>query len=137
MGNRVRRAGRTMSRRFAILAVLCAPVEVRTEAPREMIGRLKDPDVRTRRLAAEELGKQKADAAVAPLAESLHDDDESVRQAAADALVRIGPKSVPALSKALRHPNESSRLRPAPALGRPAPPAEEAPPALTVALADT
>lgn len=87
----------------------------------ELIKRLQDPDAGVRRLAAERLGKQKAEAAIPAIAELLKDRDRAVRNAAAEALVEIGPKSVPALAKALSYPDEPSRLAALDALGDLAP----------------
>src|SRR5262245_5408270 len=63
--------------------------------------RLKDPDAKVRRLAAEALGKQKAAETVPALAAVLKDPEAAVRAAAVDALVAIGPKAVPALATSL------------------------------------
>ena len=98
----------------------------RAETPEELIGRLKDPEPRARRLAAEALGKQKVEAAAPALAELLRDSDAGVRGAAADALGRIGPKAVPALVAALRHPEAPGRLLALTALRRMAPKTKEA-----------
>jgi HEAT repeat protein len=76
----------------------------------ELLLRLQDPNARTRRLAAEALGKKKDEAAIEPLILVLKDSDRSVRAAAQDALVRIGPKVVPALTRALSDGSELARL---------------------------
>lgn len=54
-----------------------------------LIGRLKDPDFFIRRWVAEDLGEREAEAAVPPLVDLLEDDEESVRQAAVQALRKI------------------------------------------------
>jgi HEAT repeat protein len=67
----------------------------------ELLQQLKDPDTRTRRLAAEALGKQKVEAAVPALVDLLKDKNVGVRDAAIKALAAIGPKSVSALAGVL------------------------------------
>lgn len=61
----------------------------------------------------------------------------TVQQAAADALARIGPPSVPALTDALSDPDPLVRLEATHALARMGPPAKPAVPKLIVALGDS
>lgn len=81
------------------LVFLIAPLSLGAYAdlPDEVLRDLKDPAPRVRQLAAEAAGKKKLEAAAPLLGELLADKDTGVQQAAADALVRIGPKAVPAL----------------------------------------
>lgn len=111
------------------------------QTPEELTQRLKHPEPRVRRLAAEALGKQKVEAAIPGLADLLKDLDADVRGAAAEALERIGAKAVPALVGALSYPEETSRLAALNALGHLAPTVKEAQAketltALTTALRD-
>src|SRR5262249_37321244 len=79
---------------------------------KELIQQLGAPEARTRRLAAEALGKMGPDAAAAipELAAVLRDKQRPVVEAAMEALARIGPKSVPALADALKDNDEAVRL---------------------------
>jgi HEAT repeat protein len=120
----------------ACLVTLIVVSSAVAQSSEELIKRLKDPDARTRRLAAEALGSQKVEAAVSDLAALLKDRETSVRKAAADALVAIGPRGVPALADALSFPDEASRLEAVTALRRCGPAAKEAVPALATALKD-
>lgn len=106
------------------------------QSPDELIQRLKDPEARSRRLAAEALGKGKVTAAIPALAELLKDKESSVRQAAADALVRLSPKGIAALAGALAYPEAESRLVAVTALRRCGPAGKEALTALMAALKD-
>jgi HEAT repeat protein len=119
---------------LGIVAVLAA-VPALGQAPGDLVKQLKSPDAKTRRLAAESLGKQKMTTAIPALAELLKD-EFAVREAAAGALVRMGPKAVPALAAALKFPDEISRLAALRALRILGPDAREALPALIAALKD-
>ena len=68
-----------------------------------LIERLRDSDVRTRCLAARDLGKTRQTIAVKPLGTALQDDEPAVRMAAARALGELGhPEAVPLLIAAFR-----------------------------------
>jgi HEAT repeat protein len=75
----------------------------------ELFQRLKDPDARTRRVAAEALGKRKVESAIPALAELIKDKQASVSKAAGDALGRMGPRSLASLTAALKDPSEQAR----------------------------
>ena len=107
---------------FSILIITSATAQT----PDELIQRLKQPEARVRRLAAEALGKQKVEDAIPALVELLKDGDREVRAPAGEALERIGPKAVPALVGALSYPEATSRLAALDALARLAPMAREA-----------
>jgi hypothetical protein len=77
-----------------------------------------------------------ATAALEVFLEALLDADESVRQTAAEALVRMGPKIVPDLAKVLEGPSKTLRRRVAVVLGQMGPAAKAAVPALEKALQD-
>jgi HEAT repeat protein len=119
-------------------AFICSVVL--TQVPEELARRLKDPDADTRRLAAEEAGKRKVESAIPALAGLLEDADAKVRRAAADALVRIGPRAAPALAGALRSTAEEARLAAVSALyqlaGLKEKPTKEVLDALSAALKD-
>jgi HEAT repeat protein len=102
----------------------------------ELIKQLKSPEAKARRLAAEKLGRQKVEAAIPSLAPLLVDKDGDVRSAAADALVRIGPKAIPVLAGALGSVEEPTRLLAARSLAVFGAEAKPAVPALTAALKD-
>ena len=102
--------------------------------PDELVRQVKDPEPRTRRLAAEALGRQKVEAAVPALAELLKDKDTAVRGAATAALARIGPKAVPALAAALAGDDELARAAALTALDRIGPGAKGAIEPLAAAL---
>ncbi len=69
-------------------------------AEKELIGALKDENPLIRRQAIEALGKAGSEASIEPIIESLVDLDESVRGAAENALVGIGPKAMAAVQSA-------------------------------------
>jgi len=77
-----------------------------------------------------------ATAALEVFLEALLEADESVRQTAAEALVRMGPKIVPDLAKVLESPSKTLRRRVAVVLGQMGPAAKAAVPALEKALQD-
>jgi HEAT repeat protein len=102
----------------------------------ELIKQLQSPEAQVRQVAAEVLGKQKVVAAIPGLEELLKDKESSVREAAGVALVRIGPKAVPAFVNALKFPEDSSRLMALRGLGLLGADSKEAVPALAAALKD-
>jgi HEAT repeat protein len=102
----------------------------------ELIKQLKAKDATVRLVAAEALGRQKVEAAIPALGETLQDKDLSVREAAAGALLRIGAKSLPALAKALKYPDEFSRILALRVLRALGPEAKAAVPDLADALRD-
>jgi HEAT repeat protein len=118
----------------ALLLLATAPAAA--DGPDQWVARLQSDDPAARRLAAEALGKQKAAAAAPALAKLLADPERPVREAAAEALVQIGPKAVPHLAGALKGDAESGRLAAADALARLGPAAAPAVPALADALKD-
>lgn len=71
----------------------------------EEIAALKDDDWALREDAAMLLGEFGDPRAVDPLVDILHDEDRAVRNAATEALRKIGPAGVPALILALQDPN--------------------------------
>jgi len=96
---------------------------------------LKAKDVKTRIVAAEELGhigqvkKSYAEPAVPGLIEALKDSDAGVRKAAADALGKVDPNvqlAVPALVDALKDKAPPVRQAAATALGQIGPDAKDA-----------
>lgn len=116
--------------------LVCAAVAVaagcgkKDDAPAEgldaLVEELRSPDARTRRLAAEEIGKlgAKAKPAVPALTTALTDTDDGVRANAAGALWATGSaakEAIPALVKALKDRNQDVRLSAAGALGEMAP----------------
>ncbi|GEM_PF-331069 len=68
-----------------------------------LLERLADPEPRIRRMAAEALGTIKAPEAVPALVRALEDPD--VAEAAAEALVQLGPVVVPSVLPLLGHPD--------------------------------
>jgi HEAT repeat protein len=101
--------------------------------------RLKDDSPRVRRVAAEELGRRgaKAEDAVPALVALLRQDKaEPVRQAAAEALAKVGPRAVPALVDVLKDREPSSRDAAANSLRLMGPGAKEAVTALAARLKD-
>ncbi len=85
------------ARSLVVVTALLVGWVAQAQTPEELIGQLKDPDATVRRRAAEALGKKRAEAAIPTLGTLLTDKDASTRDAAAAALVRMGPKSVPVL----------------------------------------
>lgn len=118
------------------VAVLALVSSAFAQTQEELIQRLKDPEAQIRRQAAEALGKQRAEAAIAALVEVLKDKKESVRDAAGNALATIGQKAVPALASALKDHDQVGRLSAAKALFQLGSESSEALPALTAALKD-
>ncbi len=59
----------------------------------ERLAQLRNADAKTRRLAADSLGRAKLESAIPPLIAALSDVDAGVRASAAKALRRIGPKT--------------------------------------------
>src|SRR5437588_4468034 len=100
---------------LALWAVLPAADPADAPAPptvAQLVARLKDDSPRTRRLAAEALGRRgaKAEDAVPVLVTVLRGDKEDVvRQAAAEALAKVGPKAVPALLEVLKDKSPLAR----------------------------
>ena len=117
----------------SVLSVLSLSAAL-AQTPDELIQRLKDPDAKTRRLAAEALGKKKDVAAIPGLVELLNDKDRGVQEAAEEALQRIGPKAAPALAEALSAQEASGRYATMRLLKRMGADAREALPALVAAL---
>jgi HEAT repeat protein len=76
----------------------------------ESIEKLKDPDARTRQLAAETLSKYQTESSIAPLAQCFKDADEGVRKAAAASLEHIGNLAGQELLKTLGDPDEKVRV---------------------------
>jgi HEAT repeat protein len=105
---------------------------------REVIKLLADHSDQVRRKAAWTLGQNAPGAAAAApaLVPALGDNDEDVRQAAADALARLGPPAVPFLVDALKGTNAQARAHAASALATLGPAAEKAVPALVPLLKD-
>ena len=68
----------------------------------QLITKLKDKDWRVRAQAAEELGKNREEKAIAPLLAAICDDDVDVVAAASKALVMIGQPAVPGLILAMK-----------------------------------
>jgi HEAT repeat protein len=64
----------------------------------ELVKKLKNKDVETRRAAAQALTESGAKDAVAPLTEALKDNDAFVRRYAAQALAAAGPEAKPAVA---------------------------------------
>jgi HEAT repeat protein len=93
----------SMVRREAVVALgqTASPVERKQMAMR-MLG---DPDLTVRFAAAEVLGDNPATDAVPRLLEQLSQGDRPLRDAARNALVAIGPASVPAAAKLLSDSN--------------------------------
>lgn len=118
---------------FIVPLALISSTFAQTE---ELIQRLKDPEARVRRLAAEALGKQKVEAAIPNLVDLLKDKERSVRDAASEALVKMGPKAVPAVESALKNPDEKSRFNAVAVLHEMGKDGKDAVPALTTALKD-
>src|SRR5262249_19402711 len=102
------------------------------------LGRLRMGDAKERRLAAEELGEARSQAArvIPALARALHDPNRGVRKAAADALVRFGEDSVWALADMLNNKNKQAACAAALALGDLGPKGKGAVSALSTALKD-
>src|SRR5262245_34556210 len=123
-------------RAIPVLVASTLLAQSQTHPADELVRALKDADARTRRLAAESLGKQKVEAAIAPVATLLGDQDQRVRDAAADALLRIGPRSLPALVATMADENQAARLAALSTLERLGPRAKEAVGVLTAALKD-
>lgn len=75
-----------------------------------LIERLRDSDLRTRLVAARDLGKTRQTIAVKPLGTALQDDEPAVRMAAARALGELGhPEAVPLLIAAFRDTDRDVR----------------------------
>ncbi|MBI4301625.1 MAG: HEAT repeat domain-containing protein [Chloroflexi bacterium] len=84
----------------------------------DLIAQLKDKNWYPRQMAAETLGKMKAEEAVLPLREALRDQNEWVRWTACWALGQIGDKEAAAqIAPLLRDQNESVRQKAAEVLG--------------------
>jgi HEAT repeat protein len=110
---------------LSVASVLCTAYFALSQDPDDALGRLRDPDAKVRRLAAEALGKVKSEVAIPALVKLLKDPETSVRLGAADALARIGTKSIPALTGALNEPEETTRLAALTAIARLAPVARQ------------
>jgi HEAT repeat protein len=103
----------------------------------DLIVRLKDPDTDVRRSTAEALGRYTAPEVPTRLIEvAALDVDRTVRAAAADSLVRLGPASVTPLTTVLKEPDPRFRQAAASVLGRLGPDAAPAVPGLAELLAD-
>ena len=85
--------------------------------------------------ALEAMGSASQDAII-PLADALHFDEDSVAQAVGDALIKIGPASVPRLAKETTDTNFIVRRRSAQILGRFGPQARDASSALVRLVED-
>lgn len=88
--------------RLTCVMALVVSSSTSAQSPDQLIPRLKDGDASNRRTSAEALGKKRVEAAIPALTELLKDPERSVREAARDALIRLGPKSIPALTAALK-----------------------------------
>src|ERR1051326_646875 len=119
---------------LAILTLLALALEAYCQTPEELIKKLKEPEPGPRAAAARALGRQKVEAAIPALAELLADKNHSVAAAAGSALARIGPKSVPALTAALKEPK--SKYAALKALGRLGPAAKDASKSIAALLKD-
>jgi HEAT repeat protein len=110
----------------ALLFVLVVTAAARAEPVRDGLplsawqGFLQNPDVGSRRVAAEKLGLLGPEAApaVPALVAALADPDDDVRARAADALARVGGPAVWPLRRALADPRPQVRRGAATALGR-------------------
>src|SRR5262249_23744406 len=119
-----------------IAAPLLTSAAANAQPTADLMKLLKSPKAPARKLAADALGKQKAITAVPALAETLKDDEEMVRDAAAGALAQMGPKAVAYLGTALKYPRDESKLAALKALRRLGPEAKSVLPAISQALND-
>jgi HEAT repeat protein len=121
---------------FVCAVQLFIPALASAQTSAELMKLLKSPKAPARKLAAEALGKQKVMTAIPDLAESLKDDEEMVRDAAAGALAQMGTKAVAYLAMALKYPRDESKLAALKALRRLGPEAKSVLPNIVQALSD-
>jgi HEAT repeat protein len=102
------------SQQLAILALS----RIGDSAVEALAGTLTDQRPLARWAAARALGRMGSPRATKPLLSALADEEFSVRDAAAQGLVRIGPAAVSDLSEALKHQRDANRQMITETLGR-------------------